>query len=101
MSARDLKTKYGMAPKMESNCKAKTNVSHDQQCACLCFRWSHLSSPLEDIPCDVVGFAVTTSPTIAEIRTALVFKGTSSACVHRSDQGTYYGCHIVFLPLDE
>ena len=26
----------------------------------------HLSSPLEDTPCDVVGFAVTTSTTIAE-----------------------------------
>ena len=63
--------------------------------------WSHLSSPSEDTPCDLVGFAVTTSTTIAEISTALVFKGTSSALVHRSDQRTYYGCHIVFLRVDK
>ena len=56
----------------ESNCKATTNVSHDQRCAYLCFPWSHLSSPLEDTPCDMVGFAVTTSTTIAEIRTASI-----------------------------
>ena len=86
---------------MESNCKVTTNVSHDQRCAYLCFPWSHLSSPLEDTPCDVVGFAVITSTTIAEIRTALVSKGTPSTLVHRSDQRTYYGCHIVFLQLDK
>ena len=57
---------------MESNCKATTNVPHDQRCAYLCFPWSHLSSPSEDTPCDMVGFAVTTSTTIAEIRTDLV-----------------------------
>ena len=62
---------------MECNCKATTNVFHNQRCAYLCFPWPHLSSPLEDTPCDVVGFAVTTSTTIAEIRTALVSKGYS------------------------
>ena len=86
---------------MESNCKATTNVSHDQRCAYLCFPWSHLSSPLEDTPCDGVGFVVITSTTIAEIKTAFVSQGTSSALVHRSDQRTYYGCHIVFLRLDK
>ena len=37
---------------MESNCKATTNVSHNQRCAYLCFPWYHLSSPSEDTPCD-------------------------------------------------
>ena len=59
---------------MESKCKATTNVSHDQRCAYLCCTWSYLLSPSEDTPCDVVGFAVTTSTTIAEMRTALVAK---------------------------
>ena len=50
---------------------------------------------------NVVNFAVTTSTTIAEIRTAFVSKGTSSAVVHRSDQRTYYGCHIVSPRFDK
>ena len=37
---------------MESNCKATTNVSHNQRCGYLCFPWSHLSTPSEDTPCD-------------------------------------------------
>ena len=55
------------------------------------------SRPLWNTPCNVVDFAVTTSTTIAEITTALVFKCTSSALVHRSDQRKYYGCHIVVM----
>ena len=86
---------------MECNCKATTNVSRDEQCAYLCFPWSHLSSPSEDTPYDVEGFAVTSSTTIAEIRTALVSKGTPSERDHRSNQHTYYGCRIVFLRLDK
>ena len=38
--------------RMESNCRATTNVCHNQRCAHPCFPWSHLSSPLEDTPCD-------------------------------------------------
>ena len=57
---------------MESNCKATTNLSHKQRCAYLCFPWSHLLSPSEDTPCDMVGFAVTTNSTIAKMRTDLV-----------------------------
>ena len=57
---------------MESNCKARTNLSHDKRCAYLCFPWYHPYSPSEDTQCDMVGLAVTTSTTMAEIRTDLV-----------------------------